>query len=289
MDGVLLIDKPKGLTSARVVEKVKRNLKTKAGHTGTLDPIATGLLVILTGRATRFAWIFQSLDKGYLTDALLGITTDTYDVEGKIIERREVKVDCEEVRRTVEGFRGEILQTPPPFSAKKIGGKRAYRLARKGKEPELKPIKVNIKEIKLTNCSPPRFSFYCLVSSGTYIRSLVNDIGLKLGTGAVIENLRRTQVGVFRINDAVALEEFLSSENPFRYLIPIESALSFLPEVRVDTFTGDRVLKGMSVVLKGFSIEGNVRIYVDDKFVGVGLVRSGVLKPERLIPLDVRT
>ena len=289
MDGVLLIDKPKGLTSAKVVEKVRKKLKAKAGHTGTLDPIATGLLVILTGRATRFAWIFQSLDKGYVTDALLGITTDTYDLEGKILEKREVKVNCEEVRKAVEGFRGEILQTPPPFSAKKIGGKRAYRLARKGKEPELKPVRVSIKEIKLTHCSPPRFSFYCLVSSGTYIRSLVNDIGLKLGTGAVIENLRRTQVGVFRINDAVALEEFLSSEDPTRYVIPIEEALSFLPEVRVDAFTGDRVLKGISVALRRFSAEGNVRIYVDDKFVGVGLVRSGVLRPERLIPQDVKT
>ena len=289
MDGVLLIDKPKGLTSARVVEKVKRKLKTKAGHTGTLDPIATGLLVILTGRATRFAWIFQSLDKEYVTDAILGIRTDTYDMEGRVIEKRDVKVNCEEVRRAVESFGGEILQKPPPYSAKKIGGKRAYRLARKGEEPELKPAKVNIKEIKLTYCSPPRFSFYCVVSSGTYIRSLVNDIGLKLGTGAVIENLRRTGVGVFRIEDAVVLEELLSSEDPIRYLIPIEKALSFLPEVRVDAFTGDRVLKGMSVVLREFSAEGNVRIYVDDKFVGVGLVRSGILKPERLIPLDVKT
>ncbi len=289
MDGVLLIDKPKGITSTRVVEKVRGKLRTRAGHTGTLDPIATGLLVILTGRSTRFAWIFQGLDKGYNTDALLGIKTDTYDVEGRIIEEREVKVDCNEIRKVVERFSGDILQTPPPFSAKRVKGKRAYRLARKGKDPELKPVRVFIREIKLTDCLPPRFSFYCLVSSGTYIRSLVNDIGNRLGTGAVIESLRRTQVGVFRVENAVTLEEFLNSEDPEKYLIPVEQALSFLPQVRVDAFTGDRLLKGMSVVLKGFSEEGNVRIYVDEKFVGVGLVRSGVLKPERLLPGNRKT
>jgi len=289
MDGVLLIDKPEGITSARSVERIRKKLRTKAGHTGTLDPIATGLLIILTGKATRFAWIFQSLDKGYLTCALLGLRTDTYDVEGKVLEEREVNVDCDKIEVVLEGFRGEVLQQPPPFSAKKVGGKRAYRLARRGEEPELKPVRVNIRDIRLVECAPPRFTFYCLVSSGTYIRSLVNDIGLALGTGAVIESLRRTEVGPFRVEDAVPLEEFLSCEEPNQFLIPVDKALSFLPEVRVDPFTGERILKGVSVPLKETGGEGSVRIYINEKFVGVGTIKSGILKPERLIPPERET
>jgi tRNA pseudouridine55 synthase len=284
MDGVLLIDKPKGITSTKVVEKVRKKLRLRAGHTGTLDPIATGLLVILTGRATRFSWIFQGLDKGYLTSGLLGVETDTYDIEGKEIQRREVRVTCDRLAELLREFRGDLLQNPPPYSAKKVQGKRAYKLARKGISPELKPVRVKVHELNLVECRIPRFEIYALVSSGTYMRTLIHDIGRALGTGAVMTGLRRVSVGPFSVKDAVPFGEFLELEDPRSLITPVDRALSFLPEVSLDAFQGDRIMKGNSVLLESDAPEGRVRIYIDEVFVGVGELRSGVLKPLRLLP-----
>ncbi len=282
-DGVLLIDKPKGITSTRVVERVKRKLKTKVGHTGTLDPIATGVLVLLVGKATRFSWLFLNMDKTYRVTALFGLSTDTYDIEGEVVAKSEATFRCEDVERLLNLFRGSIEQYPPPFSAKKVEGKRAYRLARKGIQPKLKPVRVTVYELEMERCEPPEVELLMRVSSGTYVRSLVHELGKEAGTGAVVKELTRLSVGPFSLRDAVSLEEFLSSEEPWEYVLPLEEAFSFLPKVSLDFFNGKKILNGNPVLLKDKTEEGSVTIYIDDTFVGVGRVESGILKPERLI------
>ena len=284
MEGVLLIDKPKGWTSTRVVEEVRSKLGTKVGHTGTLDPIATGLMILLTGRSTRFAWIIQQLPKTYRVTGILGIVTDTYDLDGRVVERRNVNVSCEDVGRALERFRGEIVQVPPPFSAKRIKGRRAYELARRGERPDLKPVKVSVYKLELLECRLPEFTVLTEVSSGTYVRSLIHDIGEALSCGAAVKDLVRTRVGPFSLEEAVPLEEFLTSEDPRKFIRPVDEGLQFLPVVSLDHFQGKRVLNGNSVLLKGKEVEGYVRIYIDNVFVGIGTAKGGVLKPERIIP-----
>ncbi len=289
MDGVLLIDKPKGLTSTRVVEKVKKKLKLKVGHTGALDPVATGLLILLTGKATRFSWLFLNMEKTYRVTGLLGVITDTYDITGNVEEEREVNVSCEDIKKVLEDFKGEIEQTPPPYSAKKVGGVRAYELARKGIRVQLKPVKVSIYEIELKRCEIPEFEIVARVSSGTYMRTLIHDIGQKLSCGATMKDLTRLKVGDFSLDDAVSLEEFMKSENPKSFIIPIEKALEFLPKISLDYFYGKRILNGNPVLIGDYDKEGYVRIYIDEQFIGVGSIKSGILKPERLIPVQSKS
>ncbi len=283
MDGVLLINKPKGWTSTGVVEEVRRRLKTKVGHTGTLDPIATGLLILLTGRATRFTWIFQELPKAYRVVGLLGVITDTYDMDGNVVEEREVKVSCQEIESVLGEFRGEIEQIPPPFSAKKIRGRRAYELARKGVKPDLKPVRVKVYRLELEECRIPEFTVFTDVSSGTYVRTLIHDIGQRLSCGAAVKDLVRMAVGPLTLDRAVDLEEFLRSDRPESYLMPVEEGLGFLPSINLNTFQGRRVMNGNQVLVEDRESEGYIRIYIDGMFVGVGFLRGGVLKPERLI------
>ncbi len=283
MEGLLLIDKPKGITSTRVVELVRKKVKGKVGHTGTLDPIATGLLLLLVGKATRFSWLFLGLDKSYEVVGRLGITTDTYDTEGNVIEERKVDTDCESLREILKNFRGTITQIPPRFSAKKVKGKRAYRLARRGQEVELKPVKVNIYSLELIECNLPEFKVKTTVSSGTYIRTLIHDIGQALGTGGIVVDLKRTAVNGFRVEEALTLDDFLRFENPKNYLIPIDRALAFLPSVNLNTYQGKRLLHGNYIMLNSEEVEGYVRIFSGGKFLGVGLLKEGVLKPERLL------
>ena len=206
----MLVDKPKGLTSSRVVELMRRKLKVKAGHTGTLDPIATGLLIVLTGRRTKEASSFLTLNKSYEVKARLGMQTDTFDCDGKILQQNDATITKEEVEEVLKGFRGEIWQVPPPFSAKKLAGHKAYELARKGVSVEVPPKKVSIYSLKLEEFQFPYFTFDCDVSSGFYVRSLVHDIGKKLSVGAMVVEVRRTGVGHYRVEQAKKLEEILS-------------------------------------------------------------------------------
>jgi len=206
----LLVDKPKGLTSSRVVELMRRKLKVKAGHTGTLDPIATGLLIVLTGRRTKEASSFLTLNKSYEVKARLGMQTDTFDCDGKILQQNDATITKEEVEEVLKGFRGEIWQVPPPFSAKKLAGHKAYELARKGVSVEVPPKKVSIYSLKLEEFQFPYFTFDCDVSSGFYVRCLVHDIGKKLSVGAMVVEVRRTGVGHYRVEQAKKLEEILS-------------------------------------------------------------------------------
>lgn len=205
----MLVDKPKGLTSSRVVELMRKKLKVKAGHTGTLDPIATGLLIVLTGRRTKEASSFLTLNKSYEVKARLGMQTDTFDCDGKILQQNDATITKEELEEVLKGFRGEIWQVPPPFSAKKLAGHKAYELARKGVSVEVPPKKVSIYSLKLEEFQFPYFTFDCDVSSGFYVRSLVHDIGKKLSIGAMVVEVRRTGVGHYRVEQAKKLEEIL--------------------------------------------------------------------------------
>ncbi len=208
MNGLLLIDKPKDWTSFDVVAKVRGILKQsgenkpKVGHTGTLDPLATGLLVLTLGSYCKRAQEFSKLDKVYEVELKLGITSTTDDEEGAKTVTNQPIPDKKATERAIMGFVGEIEQTPPAFSAIKVGGKRAYKLARAGKEVKLEPRKVTIYSIENTKITDKKVTFMVKVSSGTYIRSLARDIGEKLGCGAYMTNLKRTQVGQFDIKNA---------------------------------------------------------------------------------------
>jgi len=209
MDGILFVDKPKGLTSFGVVERIKKRFKVKVGHTGTLDPLATGLLVVLTGKRTKDASLFLKLDKAYEVKAILGIETDTFDSEGRVLWRSDNEVTREELERVLKEFHGDIWQTPPLFSAKKMDGRKAYQLARKGVSVDIPPKKVSIYSLELKRFQFLYFAFACDVSSGFYVRSLVHDIGEKLGVGATVVEVRRTRVGPYHVEQAKDLQEIL--------------------------------------------------------------------------------
>jgi len=214
MNGILLIDKPKGWTSFDVVAKIRGQIKRetglkkpKVGHAGTLDPLATGLLTILVGDYCKKAQEYTKLDKTYEVEIKLGETSTTDDEEGEKQKINDKKPSLTDVQAVVNSFQGEISQTPPAFSAIKVNGKRAYKLAREGKSVELEPRRVTIHNITDIEYDYPYLKFTAEVSSGTYIRSLARDIGKKLGTGAYMSNLRRTSVGKFSIKNASAISD----------------------------------------------------------------------------------
>jgi tRNA pseudouridine55 synthase len=222
--GFLLVDKPEGMTSHDVVDYLRKITKIKKiGHAGTLDPIATGLLILGIGReATKKLNEFQKLDKEYIAKIKLGVKSDTFDKEGKIEKVQFEKIPKrEEIEEVLKSFCGEILQTPPPYSAKKIKGKKAYELARKGLKVELSPVKVKIYQIEILNYSFPYLEIKVSCSSGTYIRSLANDIGEKLKVGGLIEELRRTKIGNFKVENAQKLSQ-INSENWQNFLFEVK-------------------------------------------------------------------
>jgi len=212
MDDVLFVDKPKGLTSFQVVQRIRRKFGQKTGHTGTLDPLATGLLIILTGKRTKDASLFIKLDKSYEVKAILGLETDTFDSEGRVLRRSDKKVTREELKNALDEFGGDIWQVPPAFSAKKTEGRKAYQLARSGIAVDLSPQKVSIYSLELQEFEFPYFTLACDVSSGFYVRSLIHDVGEKLGVGATVLEVRRMRIGPYRIEQAKNLEEILRSE-----------------------------------------------------------------------------
>jgi tRNA pseudouridine55 synthase len=213
MNGVLVIDKPQGLTSHDVVNRVRRILGQRAvGHLGTLDPSATGVLPIVTGSLTRLAQFYTHAEKGYEGVIRFGFATDTYDAEGEpTTPVCEVILDPEEIERQAAGFRGVIEQMPPPFSAKKIGGVPAYKLARKKQPVDLKSVRVEIKEFEILSCENACARFRARVASGTYLRSVAHDLGQKLGCGAHLAELRRTEVAEFVLEEAHTLDELESA------------------------------------------------------------------------------
>lgn len=227
MDGLLLVDKPKGWTSFDVVARVRGLLKKagtvkpKVGHAGTLDPLATGLLVLTLGSYCKRAQEFLKQDKTYEVTMKLGETSTTGDEEGDKTTVSSNRVSKEEIAKILQFFTGEIEQVPPAYSAIKVGGQRAYKLARAGKEVKLEPRKVRVHAIEMMDYTYPFVRFTAKVSSGTYIRSLVEDIGQKLGTGAYLAELRRTTTGPFRLEQALTIErinELLAAKKPLTLL-----------------------------------------------------------------------
>ena len=209
LNAVIVVDKPQGWTSHDVVAKSRRILGERSiGHLGTLDPMATGVLPLLTGRLTRLCQFYNASEKAYEGTIRLGFATDTHDADGDPIgEPQEVNVILEEIQQVGLGFEGKIQQVPPPFSAKKIHGVPAYKLARRKREVELQPVEVEIKEFMVTSFADDTAQFHCRVSSGTYVRSLAHEMGQKLGCGAHLASLRRTAVAEFNVEQAHTLDD----------------------------------------------------------------------------------
>ncbi len=282
MDGFLLIDKPSGVTSFDVVRSVRRlfPFKIKVGHTGTLDPLATGLLILAVGKATRFGEYLLKQDKCYLVTGRFGLSSDTYDVDGRVEDVKMNEVSEKEFRSVVSSFNGEIEQIPPPFSAVRVNGKRAYELARKGEKVELKSRTVTIYSMDILSFSYPDFSLKVCCSSGTYIRSLVHDIGVACGSDAVVTSLRRVSIGKVSVENAVSIDA-LNSDNVGNYIVPIAEILPF-DRLSLDFGHCSWFLNG-----RRFSVsvpDGRYAV-VDEtgRFLGVGIVSSGILKPEKVI------
>ena len=215
MDGILLVDKPSGWTSHDVVAKVRSILKAetgqkvKIGHTGTLDPMATGLLLLVIGSYTKRASEFSKLDKTYEAEVTIGAVSSTGDREGEITKKSTRQPSEKEIKQALSTFLGEIEQVPPAFSAIKIGGKKSYEMARKGQEVKLEPRQVTIYEITDVKYDYPLLKFTAKVSSGTYIRSLAEDIGSTLETGAYLSQLRRTEVGKYTVSKVLSIDNFI--------------------------------------------------------------------------------
>ncbi len=278
MTGIICLDKPGGMSSFLACKKASRLLGVKkAGHTGTLDPMATGVLVIMLGHCTRFIELLPEHEKSYTARVRLGITTDTLDITGKILSDSPVNVTLGELENAAEQFRGEILQTPPMYSAIKKDGERLYDLARKGIETERESRKVTIKSLEIRNFDGTEFTVDVTCSAGTYIRSLCDDLGKALGCGAVMTELRRTKANGFSIENAVTLVELegLVNENRADTVITsVEKALSAYPEIRVSEPQAKRFHNGGSLScerLKGNFDAGIYRVYSpDSKLLGLG-------------------
>ena len=239
VSGVLVVDKPTGMTSHDVVQVVRRGTGIRrAGHTGTLDPRASGVLVILLGPAVRLSEFVSASDKRYQATIRVGSSTDTYDSEGTITNyTSDVDVNEEQFNEILQQFTGEIEQVPPPYSAVKIKGRKAYEMARRGEEVELKPRIINVYSLEVLEWDPPESVIDVYCSSGTYVRSLANDIGKALGTGAYLVGLRRTKSGRFTLRDAVPLRilrEAFEAGEWYNYLIPAAEALADWPMVELD-------------------------------------------------------
>ena len=248
MDGILVINKPSGMTSHDVVARVRRMANQKrVGHAGTLDPMATGVLLVCLGRATRVAEYLSGSDKTYRAVIRLGVETDTYDAEGQVTATRPVNVGEAELRNVLIQFAGEIDQVPPMYSALKRDGKPLYKLARQGIEVEREPRRVTIYGINLRAREWPDVTIDVRCSSGTYIRSLAHDIGAALGCGAHLIELTRVASGSFTLDDAVKLED-IGSQNVASLLRPLDAALQHLPALALDAEQARCVMRGQAIL-----------------------------------------
>jgi tRNA pseudouridine55 synthase len=251
ISGVLVVDKPVGLTSHDVVQIIRKGTGIRrAGHTGTLDPRASGVLIVLIGPAVRLSEYVSASDKRYQAIMRLGTSTDTYDAEGVVVRTSPVEVTEQEFTEALKSFVGEIEQVPPPYSAVKVKGQKAYEMAREGEEVELAPRIINVYSLELLEWAPPEAVIDVYCSSGTYIRSLAHDMGEKLGCGAHLVGLRRTKSGRFTLRDAVPLRklrETFDNGTWYQYLIPAAEALSEWPAVELSHDQVEEVRHGHRV------------------------------------------
>lgn len=264
MDGAVIVDKPEGWTSHDVVARVRRLARTKrVGHLGTLDPMATGVLPLLIGRATRLAQFFGRDRKVYEGVIRLGYATDTYDRQGTPLADPVVPdIPRERLEEALDGFRGTIQQTPPPVSAKKIGGTRAYKLARRNEPVVLPPVEVTVHALDLLSFDGERLQVRVACSAGTYLRSIAHDLGQVLGCGAFLESLRRTASGEFRIEDShplERLERFAEEDQFIQAVIPASELLPVFPNELVDPVTAGQIRQGRDFRVSPFRTRTGVR------------------------------
>lgn len=248
MDGILLIDKPSGITSHDVVDYIRKKTGIKRiGHTGTLDPNATGLLILCLGKATKLSEYFVALDKTYEGKMRLGIITDSHDIDGNILQENPwTGVTENKIKKYISGFIGEIEQVPPMVSAIKVGGKRLYKIAREGLTIEREARKINVYEFSVLKTELPDIWFRVSCSRGTYVRTLCHDLGQKIGCGAVLTELQRTKIGNYSVDNAVSLEKLETKEEIQKRLISIEQSLD-LPRIILSSFGENLFIHGNKV------------------------------------------
>lgn len=281
MNGIILVDKPKEWTSHDVVAKLRGILhERRIGHSGTLDPMATGLLVVFVGRATRAVQFAESDEKEYYAKMRCGIVTNTQDITGEAIEESGKTATSEQLLSVIPKFLGEIEQIPPMYSAVKVGGKKLYELARQGVEIERKSRKITIHEIEYLGMDGEDFCLRILCSKGTYIRTLVNDIGQELGTGATLTDLRRTKAGVFTVNNAKSIEQIAKlaeNGNVENAVISVDMLFENLPKYIVNAAQYKKCLCGNS--FKADLTDGDYRVYSDiGEFLMIGACENGLMK-----------
>lgn len=286
VNGVLLFDKPLELSSNMALQKVRRLFQAeKAGHTGTLDPLATGLLPVCFGEATKFTLSLLDADKTYRAWVRLGQTTTTGDAEGEVTSTRPVDVSEEQVVQVLSQFLGEIEQVPPMYSALKHEGKPLYEYIRKGEAVHREPRKVVIHELELEQYAPEALVIRVRCSKGTYIRTLGEDIGEALGCGAHLSGLRRLAIAQFDLAQAYTLPqlEALDSEARDRCLLPVDSLVQELPSIELDAVQVSRIAQGQRLGMDWGVADGKVRLYADGRFIGMGEVEGRRLSPSRLM------
>ncbi len=286
MNGIILVNKPKNCTSHDVVYKVRKIVKEKVGHTGTLDPLAEGVLPLLIGKGTLCSKYLIEHDKEYEVVLKLGISTETMDGEGKVIENKEVEeelLDKKHVEEILESFVGKQKQTPPIYSAIKVKGKKLYEYARRGEKVEIPKREIEIYEIKLIaiNREKKEIEFKVSCSKGTYIRSLCTDIAKKLGTIGYMSELKRLKVGNFKIEDTIIIDENIRKEDIEKKLITIEEL--FKTKEKIELNTKKLILFLNGVKLNENKEDGVYRIYNLGKFIGLGIVKNKLLKRDIIL------
>ncbi len=283
MNGLLIVDKSTGMTSHDVVARVRRATGERSiGHLGTLDPMATGVLPLLLGKFTRLAQFFGPLKKTYTGTIRFGFATDTYDAEGQPAGGAvDVFLTLDQVRSAASRFQGEVEQMPPPFSAKKIAGKPAYKLARAGEEPKLKPVPITIHRFEITSFEGDIAAFLMTVSSGGYVRSVAHELGRALGCGGHLASLRRIAAGPFEIENAIGLAEAeaLAAKGALSERMPHpRTLLPDLPSVTADVFSASRIRNGVAVNLPEFSQSALVKVFEGQtRLIAIGRRIAGTL------------
>ncbi|TFZ39814.1 tRNA pseudouridine(55) synthase TruB [Soehngenia longivitae] len=295
MNGVLNYYKPSGITSHDAVNIVRKIMNTKkVGHIGTLDPMACGVLPMLVGNATRISEYLIEHDKEYIAELTLGLRTDTYDKEGKPIAQSDVTVTSEQIVDVFKQFEGQIKQIPPMFSSKKINGKKLYELARMGKEIDRKPNIVDIKKLNIMNIiDNKKIIFRVKCSKGTYIRSLCDDIGMKIGTFGYMSFLQRVQVSNFKIENSInddLLKDLKQKDTKKDFLIPIDKAIDYMDSINVNEEYFKKLCNGNSIPIKqrqNFIPNTNLRVYSNHIFVGIGQINiennNAILKMKKVL------
>jgi tRNA pseudouridine55 synthase len=286
--GVLLVDKPSGPTSHDVVDQIREAVgMRKVGHAGTLDPFASGLLLLLLGPATRLSEYLLGLDKTYRATAWLGVETSTHDPEGEVVREDDGwrSISEADLGEALAEFRGTLLQTPPRYSSKKVGGEAAHRRVRRGEEVTLSAAEVMVHEIFLLDYSPPEAHFQLRCSSGTYVRALARDLGRRLGVGAHLTGLVRTDIGPLGLGMASPLGALTDAATIIGRLIPPALALAHLPAVEVSRSDADRIRQGQSITLEGGELPEDqpVRILLEGDLLAMGGIDGERLRPRKVL------